>query len=186
MNVYFIYRHGKHVAEPYLYAVTDKKELKDSFLLERKKSMFIAKKKDIDKSEYKHFIAEHSGYVLGRRGFETSTSSSSFNRTHVYLTATAREEMDVYVNADRAVLEVGKYTKEYSRCFNSNILRALDTLHYFEIYKFRNNEEFHYDDYFVAGVTQFSLDSGAYVVDGFTVFMFLYGETIDRKEILKL
>ena len=37
MEVYFIYRRGKYVDRPYLYAVTDKKYLKEQFLKERKK-----------------------------------------------------------------------------------------------------------------------------------------------------
>ena len=56
MIVYFIYKltNGLH---PYLYALTDKENLKDDFIFERKKNMFLVKEKDLSKSEYKSLLS---------------------------------------------------------------------------------------------------------------------------------
>ena len=66
MIVYFIYKltNGLH---PYLYALTDKENLKDDFIFERKKNMFLVKEKDLSKSEYKSLLSQNSKYLLGRR-----------------------------------------------------------------------------------------------------------------------
>ena len=180
MTVYFIYKHGKHVNTPFLYAVTDNKELKDTFIKERKKNMFKVMKKDIKKDDYKQFLYDHKSYELGRRGFETRSSSSNnllCKKEYVYLVATGYEEMEVYVKSDTVILEIGKYTREYAQTFNKKILHALNKLHYFEIYKFRNREVYHYEDEFVSGVIPFEKDD--FVIDSLGVFLFLYGNTLD-------
>jgi hypothetical protein len=182
MKAYFIYRHDGNGINPYLYAVTDNKELKNSFIKERKKNLFTVVKKDLNQKDYKSFINEHHGYVLGRRGYETS-ASSSLSKIHVFLTSTMNEEMDVYTKADMVILDVGRNTQEYCCCFNEKLLNALNILHYFEIYKFKNKEEYLYEDYFVNGVQPFRSDN--YDIDSLGVFMYLYGHTLDRKEIGK-
>ena len=186
MTVYFIYKHGKYVNTPYLYAVTDKKYLKDSFMKERKKNMFKSIKKDMSKDTYKKFLYEHKSYELGRRGFQTNPASSDnlYKKQQVYLTATGYEEMDVFMKSDKVILEVGKLTHEYAETFNRELLEALHKLHYFEIYKFRNRELYDYDPEFTMGVSSFN-ESYDYDIDNLGVFIYLYGNTLDKKELMR-
>ena len=179
MDVYFISRRGKYVDRPYLYAVTDKKHLKEQFLKERKKDMFTAVKKDISSKHYKEFLVKNHSYELGRRGYETSSPNSLLKREYVYLISTAYEEMDVFMKADKVILEIGKYTDEVARTFNKKLLVALHKLHYFEIYKFCNWDQY---DYFVNGVECFKSDE--YMIDSFSVFLYLYGNTLDKKGMI--
>lgn len=180
MTVYFIYKHDSF--HPFLYAVTDKKQLKTSFMEERKKSMFIVKEKSITKEEFLEFCKRHSKYLLGRRGFRTNSPSSFYNDTVVYLTATDYEEMDSITKEDQVFFEIGKYTDEDAKAFNKKILNALNKLHYFEVYKFIN-ELCCYHDSFVSGVDSFH--SEKFSIDSFGVFLYLYGNTLNMKGIIK-
>lgn len=182
MTVYFIYKHGPEI-HPYLYALTDKKKLKNSFMKERKKSMFVVKEKTMERSDFLNICKTHSKYLLAERGFETNSPFRHLSSsTVIWLTTTDYEEMNVITKEDVVILELGKYTDDISRAFNTDLLKALDKLHYFEIYKFVNEVQCHHS-YFVAGVDTFS--ASKYRIDMFGVFMYLYGSTIDREGLLK-
>jgi len=182
MTVYFIYKHGPNI-HPFLYAITDKKKLRDSFMKERKKSMFIVREKIMNKEEFLEICKHHSRYLLGERGFETNSPFPKLSSSSViWLTTTDYEEMDVITKEDAVILDLGKYTDDISVAFNKDLLSALEKLHYFEIYKFVNEVQcFH--NYFVAGVDTFS--SSRYHIDMFGVFMYLYGDSLDMEGLLK-
>lgn len=173
-TVYMIYRHGNDM-HPFLYAYTDKKELRDSFLSTRKSKLFTSMKKELTKEQFTLFRRDHSSLELGKRGFETS--SDSLGKTVIYITATAGEEMDVFINADRVFMELGKFTDPIAQAFNKKILKALTKLKYFEIYKMDNP-----NDFFVSGVGSLSLDER---IDSLSIFLYMYGETIDGKGLLE-
>ena len=179
MTVYFIYKNDK-INAPFLYAITDNKKLKNSFMKERKKSLFVVKEKEMEKEEFKEILKFHDKYLLGRHGFETKhVSSNKFEKsTNVFLTTTRYEEMDVFTKSDKVILEIGRLTHEYAKCFNTKMLKALDTLHYFEIYKFKN-DVFEDYDYFVDGVEPFSINNNR--IDSLGVFLYLYGNTLSKK-----
>ena len=182
MTVYFIYKHSENI-HPFLYAITDKKRLKDSFMKERKKSLFVVKEKSVTKEQFLNICKNHGRYLLGRRGFYTNSPSSSFSaKSIIYLTTTEYEEMDVITKEDTVILELGRYTDEDARAFNVKLLKALHELHYFEIYKFVN-DYYCQDDYFVKGISSFS--SNNYQIDMFGVFLYLYGHTLDKKGLIK-
>ena len=69
-TLYFIYMHGDKFT-PRIYAITDKKELKDSFLSERNPNLFIAKKKKVTQEEKVSIMMNLTGRVLSNRGFVT-------------------------------------------------------------------------------------------------------------------
>lgn len=182
MTVYFIYKHGNNI-HPFLYAITDKKKLKESFMKERKKSMFVVKEKIMTKDEFLEICKHHGRYLLAERGFETSSPFPKLSSSSViWLTTTDYEEMDVITKEDVVILELGKFTDDESKAFNKDLLQALDKLHYFEIYKFINEVQCHHN-YFVAGVDTFTTEK--YHIDMFGVFMFLYGDSLDMEGLLK-
>ena len=119
-TVYFIYKNDK-INSPSLYAITDKKELKKSFMEERKKSLFIVKERELNKDEFKDIMKNNSNYLLERRGFITKPSSSNSlleKRCEVYLTTTSYEEMDVYIKSNKAEKEL--YTQLDEKAKDSN------------------------------------------------------------------
>ena len=182
MTVYFIYKHGESF-EPFLYAITDKKKLKDSFVKERNKHMFVVKEKELTKDEFTIICSNHGKYILGRRGFETQSHSPNLqSKSVIYITTTFQEEMDVIEKDDTIFLSLGKFTDECAKYFNKKLLAALNTMYYFEIYKFVN-EVYCYHDYFVRGVDTFTTEN--YKIDMFGVFLYLYGDSLDKEGLLK-
>ena len=180
MTVYFIYKHGQDI-HPFLYAITDKKKLKDSFVKERKKSLFVVKEKDMTKEQFLQLCSQHGKYLLGKRGFETQSPFPELSSSSViWLTTTDYEEMDVFTKEDTVLVSLGRYTDDIACAFKKELLKALDLLHYFEIYKFVNDRRY---SYFVEGVDLFSSEN--YRIDMFGVFLYLYGDTLDKEGLLK-
>lgn len=182
MKVYFIYLHNIDGHSPWMYAFTDKKELKDSFIKERKKDKFIAVKKDITEDEFKKLKKNYSGHILGRRGFETKSSSSSSTKIIVKMTCTQAEEESVYTKEDTCFSVLAKYTDEISRYFNDELILALHKLHYFEAEQYEKQNVIGMRDYFLEGLPPFEITD--YSIDYFGVFLMLYGNTLDKKELL--
>lgn len=181
MVVYFIYKHGLNF-QPFLYALTDKKKLKDSFMKERKKSMFVVKEKELTKDEFINVCKHHGNYILDKRGFETKSPFKKLSNTSViWLTATDYEEIDVIKKEDTVLLELSRFMDNEAKAFNSDILKALNKLHYFEIYKFINEVQCHHS-YFVSGVDTFIAEK--YKIDMFSVFLYLYGDTLDMEGLI--
>ena len=177
-KVYFIYKNDK-INSPHLYAITDKKELKKSFLNERKKSLFIVKERELNKDEFNEIMKKHSSYMLGRRGFETkfpSSYNSLKNVTTVYLTATDYEEMDVFTKTDNVILELSKYTDEESEVFNDKLLKALDTIMYFYCMQYGNTVVNSYN-YFLDGIDVIG-SMKDFKIDELGVFIYLFGNTL--------
>lgn len=176
MKVYFIYLNDK-INTPSLYAITDDKNLKNSFMEERKKSLFIVKQKEIDKKDYKNFISRHDGYLLGRRCFETKSSSSELlkNRAVAYITATWSEEMRVHTSMDKVVLEISRFTDEYSGAFNKKILSALNTLLYFDVLAYKCDMTGN-SSYLTSGFNY--LPPNDFRIDALGVFLYYYGYTM--------
>lgn len=180
MLVYLIYKKPEN-SEPSLYAFTDKKYLKESFCEEREMSLFSVVDREVSKEEYKHLSRSLHSYILGRRGFETNSSSSVLvsKKTHVYITATETEEMDVFIKSDVVMYEMAKHTDLIVKYFKDDIIKALNTIHYFEIYKFANPDDM---DYFIEGVSPYTIDAGNsnFKADMLSVFLYLYGNTMKK------
>lgn len=178
-KVYFIYKRDK-VNAPILYAITDKKELKNSFIEERKKSLFVIKSREISKDEFRDLMREHSSYLLGRRGFVTKPSSeySGLQKTDVvYITASQFEEMEVFTKTDSIVLDISRYTDEIAACFNRKVMKALYTLKYYDIVSYRNNMLNTYN-YFTEPLINVDDDNCDYRIDELGVFIYLFGHTM--------
>ena len=177
-KVYFIYKRDK-INAPVLYAITDKKELKNSFVEERKKSLFVVKKREISKDEFIELMKQHSSYLLGRRGFVTKPSSeySALKKLEVvYITATQYEEMEVFTKTDSVILDLSKYTDEISACFNRKLIEALYTLKYYDVVSYCNNMLNTYN-YFTEPLVNVGEDCD-YRIDELGVFIYLFGYTM--------
>lgn len=177
-KVYFIYKNDK-INSPSLYAITDKKDLKNSFMKERKKSLFVVKERELNKDEYNEIMKSSRSYLLGRRGFVTKPSSGYSTlkeRCEVYLTATSKEEMDVFIKTDAVMLEVSKYTDEVSEVFNTKLMKALNTLKYYDLLAYRNNVYNTYS-YFTQPLES-TISSSDFKIDELGVFLYFYGYTL--------
>lgn len=179
--IYFIYKRGDEL-HPYLYAIALKKKLMEQFLHERKKNIFSVVEKNLSNEEINGIKTKYQKYILRRRGFETSSSSSFTGYDTIYLVTTEYEEMDVFVNSDKVLANISRYTLEETRYMKKDIIKALHKLHYFEIQKWGQTNELGISDYFMSGIHEMNFND--YKVDNFGIFMFLYGETIDKETLI--
>ena len=174
--------HNVESFSPWLYGITNNKKVKDSFMKERKKDLFISKKQEISKEKYKFICDKYSGHILERRGFETKPSSSLVSKQLVYLTTTAAEEIAVYTKEDDIFKLLSNHTDDDAQFFNVDILDALHTLHYFEAMRY-GYDMIYRDSSFLEGVNP--LKPCEYKIDHFSLFMRLFGNTVDVENIIK-
>ena len=175
-TLYFIYMHGDKFT-PRIYAITDKKELKDSFLSERNPDLFIAKKKKVTQEEKVSIMMNLNGRMLSNRGFVTKDEDGE--KTEVILTVTEEEDIDTYSYSDEQVFEfINKFTNPIAECFKDNILEALHELLYFHIMKFYDSE-----NPFLDGIGSNRLPEIGdckYMIDRLSAFLQLYGYTMRK------
>ena len=162
---------------PRIYAITDKKELKDSFLSERNPDLFIAKKKKVTQEEKVSIMMNLNGRMLSNRGFVTKDEDGE--KTEVILTVTEEEDIDTYSYSDEQVFEfINKFTNPIAECFKDNILEALHELLYFHIMKFYDSENPFLDG---IGSNRLPEIGGCnYMIDRLSAFLQLYGYTMRK------
>ena len=162
---------------PRIYAITDKKELKDSFLSERNPNLFIAKKKKVTDEEKVSIMMALNGRMLSNRGFVTKDEDGE--KTEVILTVTEEEDIDTYSYSDEQVFEfINKFTNPIAECFKDSILEALHELLYFHIMKFYDSE-----NPFLDGIGSNRLPeigNCKYTIDRLSAFLQLYGYTMKK------
>ena len=183
MKVYFIYLHNIDGFSPWLYAFTDSKKLNDSFIKERKKDMFTSVKKEITEEEFLSIKKKYSGHILRRRGFTTKSSSSISSKVTIKITATEAEEIEVYTKEDMCMDVLSKHTDDEAQYFNDDIINALHILHYFEALSYNQEKVYGFRNFFLEGLPPFEVTN--YSIDHFSIFMMLYGRTIDRDYLMK-
>lgn len=173
MNVYFIYKDS-------LYAITNNKKVLDSFLSERNPKLFKIVKHKMTRETYLYLIKDYHKYQLDFRQLETKSNIDIGRRKiKVAIVATEYEEMDVFLKADKVFTEIGEKLLEICEYFNEDVLKALETLHYFELYKFSNNfteQQHFYDGYY--GMPVFDIKN--YTIDQLGLFIYLYGNTMQQ------
>ena len=162
---------------PRIYAITDKKELKDSFLSERNPDLFIAKKKKVTQEEKVSIMMNLNGRVLSNRGFVTKDEDGE--KTEVILTVTEEEDIDTYSYSDEQVFEfINKFTNPIAECFKDSILEALHELLYFHIMKFYDSENPFLDG--IASNKLPEIGGCKYEIDRLAAFLQLYGYTMRK------
>jgi hypothetical protein len=179
MKIYMFFRIVKGLT-PILYAFTNDKEYYDAFKNERDMNKFIIQKKEIKDDDYDKFADKYKGCVLGRRGYLTKPPSSDYlgKRYHLKIVSTWDEEMTSYMQSESVYHFLSKYTDPIASYFNKDLLKALNTLGYFNVMKFTNPEL-----NFLDGIhLRDKLMDIDYEVDMFSVFNSLYGNTF-RKDI---
>jgi hypothetical protein len=163
---------------PILYAFTNDKELYQAFKEERDMKKFIIQKKEIKEDEYKKFADKYRGCVLGRRGYLTKPPSSDYlgKRYHLKIVSTWDEEMQSYIQGESVYHFLREYIDPIATYFNTDILKALNTLGYFNVMKFVT-PELNFLDGVIDRENFLSFD---YDVDAFSVFNALYGNTFKK------
>lgn len=173
-TLYFIYMHRNNFT-PTLYAITDKKELKDSFLSERNPDLFITKKKKVTYKQKVYIMKELNGRILANRGFVTKDKKGE--TTQVVLTVTESEDIDTYSYSDLQVFEfINRFTNPIAECFKDELLDALYDLLYFHIMSYYDME-----NPFLDGISSFrfpEVGSCKYTIDRLAAFLQLYGYTM--------
>lgn len=124
---------------PIIYAYTNDSSLAKKFIETRDMSRFIYKTDIIDKETYNEYMLKYKSQSLVKTEFVTSCNKSFTKKRLVSLPVTQLEEEQVYVNADKILEELSKYTNISAALLNDNIKSALNELKYFDIYKFYNS-----------------------------------------------
>ena len=175
-TLYFIYMHGDKFT-PRIYAITDKKELKDSFLSERNPNLFIAKKKKVTQEEKVSIMMNLNGRMLSNRGFVTKDEDGE--KTEVILTVTEEEDIDTYSYSDEQVFEfINKFTNPIAEYFKDDILEALHELFYFHIMNFYDTKNPFLDG--IASNRLPEIGNCKYTIDRLSAFLQLYGYTMRK------
>ena len=171
---YFIYMKRSGLT-PTLYAITDKKKLKDSFLSERNPNLFVCKKKLLDSNEVINVKSSLGQRMLYDREFETSDDEGIHK---VHLVVTEKEDIDSYTHDNKALEILGRNTNPELMCANDSITNALHTLLYYHVMSFVTGN----DDPFLDGVSALPpkfFDSG-YKIDRLGIFLMMYGDTMKK------
>ena len=167
---YFIYKVNKELT-PFLYAITDKKELKDSFLRERNPN-FICKKYKLNKESEIEVKKQIPNRILTKSGFETSDKNGKHN---IYLTVTSEEEIETFSHDDD-ILNIIERNIDRELCYaNTDVTKALYQLLYFDFMKFMD-----YVDPFLDGVGNDDVPFTNYKFDRLGVFIELFGHTMKK------
>lgn len=141
MKLYLFYKKIEGL-EPSLYAYTDDKDLYKEFKKDRDMNIFEVKKLEVTEEQFLFYENKYRGYVLGRRGYQTSPSSSNSlqKRDHVFIVSTYKEEMDTYMKSDDITSFLYKYTNSLSFDVNEELMNALNTLGYYKVMKMGNSD----------------------------------------------
>ena len=175
-TLYFIYMHGDKFT-PRIYAITDKKELKDSFLSERNPDLFIAKKKKVTDEEKVSIMMTLNGRVLSNRVFVTKDKNGE--KTEVILTVTEEEDINAYSYSDEQVFEfINRFTNPIAECFKDDIIEALHELLYFHIMNFYDTKNPFLDG--IASNRLPEIGGCKYEIDRLSAFLQLYGYTMGK------
>ena len=130
-----------------MYAYTENKEYADKFIQDRNMDMFIYRKKNISKSEFKELKNKYWKYQLKEGGFYTFTNYDIREKVIVNLICTWEEESSVQINGDRLWQEYSKHLFD-CKAFKSEYIKALEYLLFPKFYTFYNVKHDLYMDYF--------------------------------------
>lgn len=180
MKVYIYYQHKtktQKIVPPRIYGFTDDKEIAKKFELTRDMDQFHLKKVKMSTDEYKMFSYKYGQCYLKLSGF--STNIKNFGKDIVFLVTTELEEEQTYLKADNILKELAKYTLMDGAYFNTDILKALNKLNYFALYKFYSMDEYYlYNGFNPTEVNHFDL---GIEYDMLNLFFYFYGNTMNMK-----
>lgn len=188
MKIYLIYKRVECEEQSTLYAFTTKAYIKDRFVEERRKDVFRVREKELSKSLFRSFLSKYKSLELSIKSFETrdlNITGERYKTKYIQFVASYKEELDVFIKSDQVIYEIGKNTTSCAQYFNSELIRALYILLYFDIYKFAKG--IYINDSFAECLPYFEFDNRerGYKVDQFMMFLKLFGNTIDYKNLLK-
>lgn len=183
MSVYFVYKRskskeGESLIRPILYGYTDSKKIIKRFKHERDMSQFTIVEKDLDKDDILLFEKDNRyQYITLRKYITYRKDDLGYIKDYIEIASTEYEEEQTYVWTDLALLEAGKYTKYPDYIFNKDIIKALRHLEYNTIGDYHNSNglDIMYPPVTVGKKTLHNIN-----VDMFYVFMFLFGNTMNK------
>lgn len=157
---------------PIIYAYTNNNALAKRFIETRDMTKFVYKTDNIDKETFNQYVLKYKSQLLVDSKLVSQKNTTE--KQIISLPVTQLEEEQVYVNADKILEELSKYTDISSRLFNNKIINALNELKYFDIYNFYN----YYNIYYQSVVMPSDLNLN---VDYLSLFIYFSGNTLKIK-----
>lgn len=159
-------------SSPIIYAYTNNNALAKRFIETRDMTKFVYKTDNIDKETFNQYVLKYKSQLLVDSKLVTQKNITE--KQIISLPVTQLEEEQVYVNADKILEELSKYTNNTAQLFNDEILSALDKLKYFDIYNFYNYHNIYYQS--VIMPSDLNLN-----VDYLSLFIYFSGNTLKLK-----
>lgn len=174
--IYIIYKvcsnEGVPLPEPFLYAVTDKKDLCKEFTRQRNMNLFTVTKKDTTEEEEYLFYRMHSSYYLDEREYADGVSKDAPRYTIV---SSLHEYSRVMHSESDAAYEISRsFRKSYYDMMSDEMKAAMDARMYSDILSYVD----FMDRYFMPSFD--IMDERPKISTSmFQVFMYIYGDTLD-------
>lgn len=153
-----------------MYAITTDEDLFDGFQRQRDPSLFIYKERKIKKDESSLIPPR---YWLGKKELKTKDKNSVTGFDFVPMILTYGEEFELVAKSDRIHEEMIKYVSRDAIVFNDEIIKALDTLYFWQFLKIAQSSPL------LSGI-DVDYDFMAYEVDQLSLFIKLFGYTLRK------
>lgn len=174
--LYMIYKvcsdTGELLQEPFLYAVTDKKDLYKGFVRERNMDLFEIVKKDTTPEEESDFYKHHSSYYLKDYIYQDG------DKDRYSIVSTLQEYSHTVHNDSEVAYEISRSLKRSIYNLLSNDMKKyLNDMMYEDILAYVNFT----DAYYMSSDMMISEDRPRFNTSVFRIFLFLYGNTLHIK-----
>nr|DAU65888.1 MAG TPA: hypothetical protein [Caudoviricetes sp.] len=174
--LYMIYKvcgdNGDPLQEPFLYAMTDEKELYKKFVQERNMDLFEITKKDLSPDEEESFYKHHSSYYLKEYLYPDGNGNS-------YKIVSSLQEYSTTIHSDNEVAyEISRsFKKSYYNLLSDTMKGYMKDMLYEDILAYVN----FVDAYYMSSDMMMSEGKPRFDTSTFRVFLYMYGNTLHIK-----
>lgn len=182
MKVYLFYRFKENQkrVEPYLYAYTEKKIHKDTFLKTRNMEIFYMKEEKMKKFDFTRFQDIHQGKLLSDFSFITRIDEFPTDSQHIHVVATIREGMQTHQISDsffNLISREGIHDGVYA--LKKKYKKILSDMSYFSIMNWYGYDELPFLPIEQPKSLEYDLfNDKKIIIDEFQYFLQCFGDTM--------
>jgi len=162
-----------------LFGYTTKKKVKDNFEKTRNMSLFITKKREITRTDYIKFQDGHQEKHLDMYSFVTG---GPIGPTAIYMAATTREAMKVYMTDDKVLNKLAMYTNPAFIFVKEKYRKILGNLFYYSLMHWYSNSNVFFsetDSDYMSHPDRYLFNDRGILIDQLGVFIMYFGNTLN-------